>query len=101
LEVGLTAKNDGGRIVYLTPELHALLQAQEERVQILEMALGRQVPFVFPYLGGQFKGKRIQDFRKTWKTAYMKAMLDGLEGEERKKRKAELLATVASLSVLP
>ncbi len=91
LEPG-TTKNDEGRLVYLTPELVALLQAQDERVRILEMDLGRPLPFLFPYLSGEHKGKRIQDFRKTWKTACLNAMLEGLDGEERERRRAELQA---------
>jgi integrase len=92
LEPG-TTKNDEGRLVYLTPELVDLLKAQDERVQMLEMRLGRRVEWVFPYLGGEHKGKRIQDFRKAWKTACREAILEGLEGEERAKREAELLAS--------
>ena len=44
------------------------------------------------HLSGPFGGKRIRDFRRAWKTACMNAMLEGLEGEERKRRKAELEA---------
>ncbi len=88
-----TTKNEEGRLVYLTPELVDLLKAQDERVRILEMHLGRRVEWVFPYLSGEHKGKRIQDFRKAWKTACREAILDGLEGEERAKREAELLAS--------
>ena len=89
LELG-TTKNDEGRLVYLTPELVEMLQAQEEPVQLLEMTAGRRIPHLFPYLGGEHKGKRILDFRKAWKTACLEAMLEGLEGEEREKRKVEL-----------
>ncbi len=92
LEPG-TTKNYEGRLVYLTPELVELLHAQDERVRILEMRLGRQVVWVFPYLSGEHKGKRIQDFRKAWKTACREAILEGLEGEKRAKREAELLAS--------
>ena len=44
------------------------------------------------HLSGPFGGKRIRDFRRAWKTACMNAMLEGVEGEERKRRKAELEA---------
>ncbi len=90
-----TTKNDEGRLVYLTPELVEMLQAQSERVQILEMDLGRSVEWLFPYLSGEHKGKRIQDFRKAWQSACLEAMLDGLEGDERAQRKADLAAAVA------
>ncbi len=43
-----TTKNDEGRLVYPTPELVELLRAQDERVQILEMRLGKPVPHLFP-----------------------------------------------------
>ena len=68
LEPG-TTKNDEGRVVYLTPEFQSLPQAQEERVQLLEMELGKPVPFLFPYFSKRHKGKRILDFRKVWDTA--------------------------------
>lgn len=91
LEPG-TTKNDDGRLVYLTPELHSMLQAQVDRVEILSMTLGGTVPFLFPHLSGRHQGNRIQDFRKAWATACLKAELVGLEGEERERRKAELKA---------
>jgi len=71
-----------------------MLRAQEERVQLLEMDLGHKVSHLFPYLSGEHKGQRIQDFRKTWQTACLDAMLEGLEGEERKQREAELKAAL-------
>ena len=87
-----TTGNDEGRLVYLTPEQVVLLHAQDEQVRILEMRLGRRMRWLFPYLGGEHEGKRIQDFRKTWKAACLEAMLEGLEGEDRKRRKADLEA---------
>ncbi len=92
LEPG-TTKNDEGGLVYLTPELVEMLQAQDEQVRILEMHLYWRVEWLFLYLSGEHKGERIQDFRKTWKTACLEAMLAGLEGEAREKWKAEVLAT--------
>jgi len=91
LEPG-TTKNDEGRIVYLTPELHSLIQAQVDRVELLSMTMGRPVPYLFPHLRGPHRGKQTQDFRKAWDVACLKAMLEGLEGDERKRRQAELLA---------
>ena len=58
------------------------------------MDLGRPA-WLFPYLGGEHKGNRIQDFRGAWQTACLEAMLDGLKGEERAQRAAELKAAVA------
>jgi integrase len=68
LEPGST-KNEDGRVVYLTPELKSLLAAQIERVRALERETGQ----IVPYLVGQHRGKRMQDFKKTWKAACEKA----------------------------
>jgi hypothetical protein len=38
------AKNDEGRVVYLTPELRTLLAAQCARVDALQRSLGRIIP---------------------------------------------------------
>jgi len=94
LEPG-TTKNDDGRVVSLMPELVEMLQAQDERVQLLEMTAGRKIPHLFPYLDGEHEGERIQDFRKAWTTACLEAMLEGLEGDERTQREAELKAALA------
>jgi integrase len=73
-----TTKNDDGRMVYLTPELAVLLAQQRERVQALERAMGRIIPYVFPHLKGLHKGERIQDFKKAWKAACTKAGCPGM-----------------------
>jgi Phage integrase family len=88
-------KNDDGRVVSLTLELVEMLRAQDEQVQLLEMDLGHKVPHLFPYLSGEHKGHRIQDFRKAWQTACLNAMLEELEGEARAQRESELKAAVA------
>ena len=75
-------------------EVLMLMLAQVDRVELLRMELGRSVPFLFPYLSGEHKGNRIQDFRKAWQTACLNAMLEGLEGEERKQREGELKAAL-------
>lgn len=61
-------------------------------MQLLEMELGHPVPWLFPHFSKRHRGKRIQDFRKAWTTACTEAMLEGLEGEDRKQRRAFLLA---------
>ena len=77
LEPG-TTKNDDGRIVYLTPELVALLEAQLERGRGLERRLGRIVPCVFPHHGkGSRAGQPRRDFRKAWATACKAAGVPG------------------------
>jgi integrase len=77
LEPG-TTKNDDGRVVYLTPELKALITAQLERVRALERETGQIIPYLFPHLRGPHQGKRVEDFKKAWKTACMKAGCPGM-----------------------
>jgi hypothetical protein len=49
LDTGMT-KNDEGRVVYLIPELRAMLAAQVERVRALERTTERIIPVLFPHL---------------------------------------------------
>ena len=72
LESG-TTKSDDGRVVYLTAELKASIMAQLERVKALERETEGISPYLFPHLRGPHQGKRIQDFKRTWKTACAKA----------------------------
>ena len=76
LEPG-TTKNGEGRLVYLTPELKALLMAQVERVDRLSKQLGRIIPFLFPHLKGRQAGQRRRGFAKRWQTACRKAGVPG------------------------
>jgi len=48
-------------------------------VRKLERDLGRVVPYLFPHLGGRHRGERIQEFRKSWATACLKAGLASVE----------------------
>ena len=77
LEPG-TTKNDDGHAVYLTPELKGLLAAQVERVRGLERGTGQIIPCLFPHLRGPYRGKKVQDFKKAWKTACVKAGYPGM-----------------------
>jgi len=72
------AKNDEGRVVYLTPELKALLAAQLERVGELSKRTRQIVPHLFPHLTGRRAGTRRGDFRKAWTTACQKAGVPGM-----------------------
>jgi integrase len=76
LDPGAT-KNDEGRLVYLTPDVKAMLAAQVERVRQLERQMGRIVPALFPYLKGLHRGEPIRDFRKAWRTACRNAGVSG------------------------
>ena len=85
LDPGMT-KNDDGRLVYLTPELTALLSAQVDRVMNLMRERGAVIPYLFPHLTGRHQGKPRRDFRKAWKTACREAMLEGLSEDARAKK---------------
>ena len=71
------AKNDEGRLVYLTPELRTLLGEQLERVRDLERSRKQIVPWLFPHLGPRLVGQRIRDFRKPWAEACKAARVRG------------------------
>jgi len=74
-----TTKNDEGRVVYLTPELRALLAAQVDRIRAIERKTGRIIPFLFPYLSGKKRlGARRRDFRKAWAAACRAAGVPGM-----------------------
>ncbi|MBI4560554.1 MAG: site-specific integrase [Candidatus Rokubacteria bacterium] len=72
------AKNDEGRIVYLTPELRGLLRAQVDRVMDLMRSRSAVIPYLFPHLMGRFQGQRIRDFRKAWASACKKSGCRGM-----------------------
>ena len=67
-----TTKNDKGRVFPFTQELRQLLEGQKERTQKLQREKGIVIPWVF-----HREGKRIGDFRKSWRTACRKAGLPG------------------------
>jgi integrase len=87
LDPGAT-KNDDGRVVYLTPELKAMLTAQVARVDALQRTLGRIVPWLFPHLTSPCKkagctrnhghvGERRTKLRKVWISACKAAGVPG------------------------
>jgi hypothetical protein len=78
------SKNEDGRIIYLTPEIAAALQAQLAQVDRLGRTLGRIVPWVFAHtIDGPLNSKtgtrayvagdRVKDFRRAWRTACRRA----------------------------
>ncbi len=71
------AKNEEGRVVYLTPELRTLLGDQLERIRDLENRRKEIVPCPFPHFGPRLAGKRIRDFRKAWAEACKAAGVPG------------------------
>ncbi len=78
LDPGRT-KNDDGRVIYLTPELIALLRDQIARVMALMRERGAVIPYLFPHLErGRLQGRRRQDFVKAWKTACKRAGCAGM-----------------------
>ena len=76
LEPG-TTKITEGRVVYLTPELTALLSAQIGRVKQLSRQLGRVLPDLFTHLSGCYQGTPRRDFRKAWDKALKTVGLAG------------------------
>jgi integrase len=77
LEPG-TTKNQEGRVVYLSPELKALVSAQITRVKLLSRRLGRVLPQLFVHLQGCSTGQAVQDFRKAWSHACEQVGLVGM-----------------------
>jgi integrase len=83
-----TTKNGDGRVVYLTPELKAMLAGQVARVDVLQRQLGRIIPWLFPHLtspcqqagcarGHHHIGDRRRRLQKVWKTACKAAGVPG------------------------
>jgi integrase len=69
LEPG-TTKNGDGRLVYLIPDVKALLEAQLARVEALQKRLGRIVPYLFPHMTGKRRrGEPRRGFTKAWRAA--------------------------------
>ena len=78
LEAGET-KNDDGRVIRLTPALKAALAAQLDRVDALQVKLGRIIPYLFPHLSfTRYLGEQRKDFRKAWTQACTKAGVPGM-----------------------
>jgi integrase len=73
-----TTKNREGRVVRVTSELRAMLDAQIERVRELERKAERVIPWLFPHLDGAHAGERIADPRKAWEAACRASGLPGL-----------------------
>jgi integrase len=71
-----TTKNYEGRVVYLPEGLKSEITAQIERVRKLERKLGRVIPYLFPHFtnGRRYcQGERLEDFKKAWASACVKA----------------------------
>lgn len=62
-------KNSEGRMFPLTPELRAVLEAQRARVDGIQKASGRIVPWIF----ARDDGAPVGDFKKAWATACVAA----------------------------
>jgi integrase len=67
-----TTKNSDGRLIIMTPELRAVLEAQQTATQALLRARGQIVPWVFHHAGSP-----IRNIRKTWQVACREAGLAG------------------------
>lgn len=71
LEVGET-KNEEGRIFPMTSDLRALLKGRRAATDVLMQEHGKIIPWVF-----SISGDRIDNFKKSWKTACRKAGIPG------------------------
>jgi len=77
LDPGST-KNDDGRVVYITPQVKAMLVEQLERIREVERQTDRIIPYLFPYLSGAKRlGARRRDYRKVWAKACTAAGVPG------------------------
>jgi integrase len=75
---GMT-KNGEARVVYLRPDLKALLTSQLERVDAMQKKIERIIPWLFPYLSGKKRaGERRREFRKAWAAACAAAGVPGM-----------------------
>jgi integrase len=70
-----TTKNGEGRVVKVTSELRAMLDAQVARIREIERKGERVIPWLFPHLEGALAGQRISDPRKAWESACKPAYL--------------------------
>ncbi len=100
LESG-TTKNKEGRVIYLTPEVKALLVAQLDRIRALERKTGQIVPYLFPRLTGRRAGQRKRDFRKAWTTACKNVDAQGCSAMTSDARPSGTWSTRGSRSASP
>jgi integrase len=77
LEPG-NSKNRDGRLVYLTPELRDGIEAQLARIEALQRTTAKTTPYVFPWLSGVYRGRRIKNFLYTWRRACVQAGCPGM-----------------------
>jgi integrase len=66
-------KNRDGRMFPLIPELRAVLETQRGRVEAMQRAMGRVIPWVFV----RDDGRPVGDFKKAWRTAKRRAGVPG------------------------
>lgn len=71
-------KNGAGRVAYLTGELKVAIADQLSRVRALEQELGIAVPWLFPHLGGKYRGQPIKSFVYPWRRACRVAGCPGM-----------------------
>jgi integrase len=68
-----TTKNNEGRVAYLSPELLAILRAQDATTRELEREKATLIPWTF-----HRRGRRILRFLASWQTACKKAGVPGM-----------------------
>jgi integrase len=66
-------KNRDGRMFPLIPELRAVLEQQRARVEAMQRAMGRVIPWIFV----RDNGAPVRDFKRAWTTARRRAGIPG------------------------
>jgi integrase len=84
-----TTKNGEGRLVFMPPDVRAMVAAQLGRAADLQRALQRVIPWLFPNFQGAREpnpgrrgvpviGERRGDYKKAWATACKRAGVPGM-----------------------
>jgi integrase len=72
------SKNRQGRLVYMTPDVAAMLTQHFERLDELQRKLGRIIPHVFVHMRGRRVGQRRKSFVVPWRVACKDAGYPGM-----------------------
>jgi len=71
------SKNDDPRCCVLTPDLRSAIAAQLASLDAWQRASGIITPYLFVHTEGRFRGQRIADFVRVWRSACKAAGVPG------------------------